>query len=304
MPGEPEANCRMEVTQRVLSQRSAWWSLVGVFLSLINTPSAALSQHLPPGGTTTWIIEAPEEIVTFVLFDPKTPGISLPSGLQFVSARDAGMPEIGEHLKQFPDHAGWAFSIIEITREKTFSIDGRVPELPPNAGIGLWFAPVDPSQLREEIRTDLFDSIIAPSVGAVLGLGVWVPDRKYVSYMRERGHHAEYGHVTLIQDSTGAFLGEITLDSLRVTCVATPQGEVQVDSSSGTQVLFSPGEKVMGAVVIAGGMANNRLCDAKWSKSGNHPLAHGVLLGPTFMTSYDAGLRGSAYRLREATKQK
>jgi hypothetical protein len=152
------------------------------------------------------------------------------------------MPAIQEYLKQHPDHAEWAFSFVEITRQKAFLIDGKGPTLPENGGIGLWFAPVDPSRLAEEIPKDRFDTIIAPSLGAVLGLGLWIPDREYVAYMRTRGHHAEYGMVTLVKDSTGAFQGEIRLDDLHVRGSALPHGDVREDPASGTQVLFAPGE--------------------------------------------------------------
>ena len=269
---------------------------------LAGAPSAALAQSLPPGGTTSWEIRGPEEIVTFVLFDPKMPGVSLPAGLRFVSARDAKMPEVQEHLKEHPERADWAFSFVEITRQKAFLIDGRAPRLPENGGIGLWFAPVDPSELSKEISKDVFDSIIAPSLGAVLGLGFWIPDREYVAYMRARGHHAEYGRVTLTKDSKGAFQGEIRLDDLHIRGSATPRGDVREDPESGTQVLFAPGDKVVNVVVIAGSSARNRSCDADWSKKGNHPLARGVFVGPTYMTTYEAPLKGSAYSLRETGK--
>lgn len=272
-------------------------------LALASAPAAALAQALPPGGTTSWEIRGPEEIVTFVLFDPKAPGVSLPAGLRFVSARDAKMPEIQEYLEQNPDHAEWAFSFIEITRQEAFLLDGKAPALPENGGIGLWFAPVDPSQLAEEISKDAFNNIITPSLGAVLGLGIWIPDREYVAYMRARGHHAEYGLVTLVEDSMGAFKGEIRLDDLHVRGSASPHGDVQEDPAAGTQVLFEPGDKVMRAVVIAGAAARHRACDADWSKSGDHPLSRAVFIGPTYLTTYEAPLRGSAYLLREAGKQ-
>ena len=270
---------------------------------LVAGPPAVLAQQLPPGGTTSWEILGPEEIVTFVLFDPKTPGVSLPAGLQFVSARDVQMPEIGAYLKEHPDQAGWAFSFIEITRQKAFLLDGKSPKLPKDGGIGLWFAPVDPSELAEEIPKDAFESIIAPSLGAVLGLGLWVPDREYVAYMRARGHHAEYGLVTLAQDSAGTYRGEIRLDDLHVRGSATPHGDVQEDPASGTQILFAPGSEVENAVVVAGSSSRNRECEADWSKTGDHPLSRGVLVGPTYLTTYDVPLKGSAYRLREAAKE-
>jgi hypothetical protein len=258
---------------------------------------------LPPGGTTSWEIQGAEEIVTFVLFDAKASGVSLPAGLRFISARDAQMPEIQEYLKQHPDQAEWAFSFIEITRQKAFLIDGRSPVLPENGGIGLWFAPVDPSQLAGEIPKQVFDTIIAPSLGAVLGLGLWIPDREYVAFMRARGHYAEYGLVTLEKDGKGTFQGEIRLDDLQVRSSATPRGDVREDPDSGTQVLFAPGEKVVHAVVIAGSSARHRTCDADWSKKGDHPLSRGVFVGPTYMTTYEAPLRGSAYLMREPAKQ-
>jgi hypothetical protein len=251
---------------------------------------------------TSWEIQGPEEIVTFLLFHPKTPGVSLPAGLRFLSAREGQMPEIQEHLKQHPEHAEWALSFLEITRQKAFVLDGRSPALPKNGGIGLWFAPVDFSGLANQITKEAFDKILAPSLGAVLGLGMWIPDREYVAYMRGRGHHAEYGQVTLVKDGTGAFQGEIRLDDLHVRTSATPRGDVQEDPSSGTQVLFAPGEKVVHAVVIAGSGARNRACEAVWSKKGDHPLSHGVFVGPTYMTTYEAPLKGSAYRLRETAK--
>jgi hypothetical protein len=295
--------CSAPRIRRPLRYGSASWRLLIAFIALISVPPAALAQQLPPGGTTSWEIQEPEEIVTFVLFDPKSPGVSLPTGLRFVSAREAKMPEIQEYVKQHPEHAEWAFSFIEITRQKAFLIDGRAPALPKNGGIGLWFAPVDPSQLAEEIGKDAFDSIIAPSLGAVLGLGTWIPDREYVAYMRARGHHAEYGLVTLVKDSTGAFQGTIQLDNLRVRSSATPHGDVQEDPASGTQVLFAPGDKVVHAIVVAGSNARHRACDAVWSKKGKHPLSRGVFVGPTYMTTYEAPLKGSAYRLRETAKQ-
>jgi hypothetical protein len=272
-------------------------------VSLIGAASEASGQQLPPGGTTSWEIEEPEEIVTFVLFDPKTPAVSLPAGLRFVAASDSEMPAVREYLKQHPDRAGWAFSFIEITRQKAFLIDGRAPKLPENGGIGLWFAPVDPSELKGEIPKERFDAIIAPSLGGVLGLGIWIPDREFVAYSRARGHPAEYGMVTLVKDASGEFHGEIRLSNLRIEASAAPRGDAREDPDSGTQVLFAPGDRVVNAVVVAGGNGRHRDCAAAWSMKGDHPLARGALVGPTYFTTYGSPLRGSAYRLLDAKKQ-
>lgn len=254
---------RGRTTRGEMLHKFALWECLLTCLALISAPSTASSQELPAGGTTLWEIRQPEEIVTFVLFDPKAPGIALPAGLRFVSASDAQMPEVQEYLKEHPEHAKWAFSFIEITRQEAFLIDGKGPTLPENGGIGLWFAPVDPSQITEEIPKDKFDTIISPSLGAVLGLGVWIPDREYVAYMRARGHHAEYGMVTLVKDSTGAYQGAIRLDDLHVRGSALPHGDVREDPASGTQVLFAPGEKVVHAVVVAGANARHLACTAE-----------------------------------------
>jgi hypothetical protein len=283
-----------------LARATATWGCFVAWLVLIGAHSVASAQQLPAGGTTSWEIQGSEEIVTFVLFDPKAPGVSLPAGLRFLSARDVEMPEVQEHVKQHPQHAEWAFSFIEITRSKAFLIDGKAPTLPENGGIGLWFAPVDPSSLAEEIPKERFDTVIAPSLGAVVGLGLWIPDREYVAYMCARGHHAEYGMVTLVKDDTGAFQGEIRLDDLQVRGSASPHGDVREDPASGTQVLFAPGEQVLNAVVVAGGNARHMDCTAEWSKEGRHPLSQGVFVGPTYFTTYEAPLKGSAYPLRDA----
>lgn len=302
MPENPPATRNAETRRATPRRRWVRLNLAFMLLAIVSASSVAVAQQLPPGGTTSWEIQGPEEIVTFVLFDPKTPGVSLPTGLRFVRAADIKMPEVQEYLRQHPDRAEWAFSFIEITRQKDFLLDGKAPTLPKNGGIGLWFAPVDPSHLAAEIEKEKFDSIIAPSLGAVVGLGLWIPDRKYVAYMRKRGHHAEYGMVTLVKESTGMFRGEIRLENLRVQSSATPQGDVREDPESGTQVLFAPGKSVVHTVVIAGSNARHRTCSASWSKSGDHPLARGVFVGPTYFTTYDAPLKGSAYRLREEKK--
>jgi hypothetical protein len=185
-----------------------------------------------------------------------------------------------------------------------FVIDRKSQSRPRNGGIGLWFAPVDPSPLAAEIPKDKFDAIIASSVGSVLGLGIWVPDREYVFYMRARGHHAEFAMVTLVRDGTGTFQGQIRLDNLEVRGSALPYGDVQREPEGGTQVLFPPGENVIGAVVVAAANGGRHMdCMAEWSKKGTHRLSRGVFVGPTYFTTYDAPLKGSAYSLRNPTQR-
>ena len=66
--------CNAETSQApegLFAPRKVFFAL----LAIIGAFSLALPQQLPPGGTTSWEIQGPEEIVTFVLFDPKTPVI-------------------------------------------------------------------------------------------------------------------------------------------------------------------------------------------------------------------------------------
>ena len=289
-----------ESPQCVSEHRSRCRKLLLAVLVMISAYSLALAKELPPGGTTSWEIDELEVIVTFLLFDPNDPAVRLPKGLRFVSLRQVAVkaPEIQEHLKHYPEQSDWAFSFVEFARPKAWLLDGKAPRLPENGGIGVWFAPVDHSQLAAEVSKDKFEAVITSSKDAILQLGLWVPDREYVEYMRARGHHAEYGMVTIVKDSNGALQGEMQLSELNVKASATPHGETRNEPNPFTQVFFEPGEKVENVVIIAGGNVRERDCTAEWSKKGDHPLSRGVFWGPTFLT-IEGPIKGSAYRLGE-----
>ncbi len=274
-------------------------NLLVALLFMISGSLGAVAQDLPPGGTSSWEIQELEVIVTFLIFDPKAPAAVLPKGLRFVSLRDVKAPEFEQHLKQHPEHADWAFSFVEFVRPKAWVLDGRTLTLPANRAIAVWFAPVKHSELSAELPRDRFDAVVAPSPDAVLVFGLWIPDRDYVAYMRARGHHADFGAVTLVKDSEGAIQGELQLANLNVKATATPHGDVRSEPDPFTQVFFEPGKTVENVVVLAGRDARERDCKAEWSKTGNHPLARGVFLGPTFLT-IEGPLRGSAYRVGKA----
>ncbi len=296
MSENPSVKCFSEWPRGKSRYRSFLRDLFPTVLVVIGASCVTAGQELPGGGTTNWEMEELEVIVTFLLFDPKDPRIALPKGLRFISLGEMDAPEFQDHLKKNPEQSDWAFSFVEFLRPKTWLLDGKAPALPENGAIGVWFAPVDHSQLAAAVSRDRYEAVIAPSPDALLVLGLWIPDREYVAYMRARGHHADYGMVTLVEDSTGTFHGELQLDDLNVKASATPQGEVTSEPDPFTQVFFEPGEAVERVVILAGRNARERGCTAQWSMSGDHPLSRGVFVGPTFL-NVEGPLKGSAYRV-------
>lgn len=255
-------------------------------------------QDLPQGGLTTWEMEDVTEIVTFALVDPETVAHSFPEGLGFLPAAAVPMPEIQEHIRQHPEHATYAFTVVEVAHQGVFRIDGKSPAMPPDGAIGLWLAPVDPTDLMTEHAEHPAAELLASAEGAVVSLGVWAPDREYVGYMRECGHFGEYGMATLRTDDAGKLSGVIQLDNLRITASAQPIGEAQIDPRSGAQVMFWPGEQITRGAVITASGSSNQPCEAEWTAEGDHPLAHAVFVGPTYRTRYAQPMLGSAYDLR------
>ncbi len=249
----------------------------------------------PPDGAESWEIHDVEELVTFALFDPVAAGVQLPHGLRFLRADEVPIPFVREHVERRPEIAGWAFTFIEITRQSDFLIDGRGPRLPENGAIALWFAPVDASELAAELAGQPLSQAILEAVGSVAGLGFWVPDREFVAYMREKGHHAEYGEATLAQDGTGGYRGTLRLDGLSVQASARPEGDPELEPASDTQVLFSPLAGPSRAVVIAAANPSHQACEAEWKLAGSHPLGGALLFGPTFRTTYPDPLKGRVF---------
>jgi len=269
-----------------------------VALFAIITPCVAVAQELPPGGMTRWEMEELEVVVTFLLFDPKDPDIALPQGLRFISLREIDAPEFQDYLQKNPERSDWAFSFVEFVRPKTWVLDEKALTLSENQCVAVWFAPVDHSQLTTEVAHEAYETVIGPTPDALLVLGLWVPDREYAAYMQARGHRAEYGKAALVEDSNGTFRGELQLDDLNITAVATPHGEMTTKPDPFTQVFFEPGDVVERVVVLVGRNSRERTCTAEWSATGDHPLSRGTFVGPTFL-NVEGPLEGRVYRIGE-----
>ncbi|MCX6556083.1 MAG: hypothetical protein NTW95_01395 [Candidatus Aminicenantes bacterium] len=246
---------------------------------------------LPPGAQTKWVVAGPEEIVSYLIFDPATVKEKIPSFLRFITIGELAAGNVSwakEHLEKFPAHADWGISFVEIVRMKTFAIDGRSPQWPENGAAALWFA-----------RGAASDPAGDLGLGKpFLALEFLLPDRKYVAYMRGKGHYAGYGNVKLSRDANGDWLGSIEAKGLSVAAMCSPAGEIDRSGSAGMQMIFPPANSgISGFVRIAftGHQIQSCAEGASWKFAGVHPMAKGMVLGSaSFQFGYD--LIGGAYR--------
>jgi hypothetical protein len=259
------------------------------FLLAVNAPAQNLS--LPEGAQTKWVVDGPEEIVSYLVFDPLTVKEKISSFLRFITINELAVEQIPwakEHLSKYPAHADWGISFLEIVKMKTFDIDGRTPQLPENGAMALWFARVAPS-----------DSANTLGQGKpFLALDFWIPDSMYVGYMRNKGHYASYGDVRLHKNSEGKWMGSIDVAGFSVVCECMPTRSVEGFGSSGMQAIFPPAQSGVTSIVrVAFAGHREQLCEENsfWKLRGVHPLVNGIILGSTsFQYGYD--LIGGAYR--------
>ena len=246
---------------------------------------------LPNGAQTKWVVNEPEEIIAYLIFDPATVKDRLPSSLRFITISElaaVGITWAKEHLNEYPAHADWGISFLEIVRMRTFEIDGRSPEWPEHGAAALWFARVASSDPTTEIGPGR----------PFLALEFWIPDSLFVTYMRENGHYATYGDVRLHKDSDGKWLGSIEVDGLSVIAECMPSGDSEWIGSGGMQVFYPPALSGVTSIVrVAFAGHQEKRCEeaAAWRIRGTHPMVNAVMLGPSvFQFGYH--LIGGAYR--------
>jgi hypothetical protein len=166
------------------------------FLSVFSARAEAQVANLPEGSQAIWVVDQPQEIVAYVVFDPVVVKRELPQCLRFINLRElatAGIAWAADYLANHPTQGNWAISFLEIVRMGTFIIDGRAPNWPKDGAAALWFARVAPS-----------DPAVNLGPGRpYLALEFWMPDRDYVAYVHEKGYSATYGKAKLLQDSDG-----------------------------------------------------------------------------------------------------
>ena len=269
-----------------------WKPLLVSFMCFALLAVEALAQipALPDSAQTKWVVDGPEEIVGYLIFDPATVEDRLPSSLRFITIEELATDHIlwaKDHLHKYPTRADWGISFIEIVRTKTFEIDGQTPAWPENGAAALWFARVAPSDPMSKLGPGR----------PFLALEFWMPDSMFVAYMREKGHHASYGDVRLHKDSEGKWLGFVEVEGISVVCECTPANGEEGFGSVGMQVFFPPAHSGVTSIVrVAFAGHQEQPCEEKafWKFEGVHPLVNGVILGnSTFQFGYD--LIGGTY---------
>jgi hypothetical protein len=262
-----------------------------VLSALLALRASAQIPALPGGAQTKWVVDDPEEIVGYLIFDPSTVQDRLPSSLRFITVGELAASQISwamEHLDEYPAHAGWGISFIEIVRMGTFDIDGRSPKWLKQGAAALWCARVAPSDSTTELGPGQ----------PFLVLEFWMSDSSYVAYMREKGHYATFGDVHLRKNASGKWSGSINVQGLSASCNCTPSSDVTSSGSSAMQVFFPPAQSGITSFVrlaLAGHQARQCNEEVVWKVKGAHPLAKGMMLGPS---SFEFGyhLIGGAYR--------
>ena len=263
--------------------------LVGSALFARDAP--AQPPALPDGAQSHWVVGQPHEIVAYLVFDPATVRDRLPETLRFITVKELATGSVRwatDHLAEHPAHAGWGISFLEVVRTGTFTIDGRAPNWPEGGAAALWCARVAPS---------LPTADLGPGQ-PFLTLEFWMPDSSYVAYMRGKGYPASYGQVTLLQPSEGMWRGSVDVPGLSLAAECRPMGPVTGGGqAAGMQAFFPPrSSTVKGAVRVAFAGHREQECgdDSSWTLRGTHPLARGVVLGPsTYQFGYN--LKGGAY---------
>lgn len=287
-------NKRLHVTEDSDASGALKWALrVMVFACLAFVSGGAFSQvpALPDGAQTHWVVSHPEEFVVYLTFDPATVQNRIPPTLRCVTLQELSAGNVGwasDYLKEHPSHGPWGLSFFEIVRMKTFEIDDRAPDWPEHGAAALWCARVASSDSTRDLGPGQ----------PLLVLDFWMPDSTYADYMRQKGHHATYADVKLVQDPDGRWVGTVHADGLSVAAECTPVGPVTGGAGSAGMQVFFPPRSSMIAEIVRVAFAGHRIqqCSDRtsWRFHGAHPLANGILVGPsTFQFGYE--LRGGAY---------
>jgi hypothetical protein len=246
---------------------------------------------LPEGAKTHWVVGQPQEIVTYLAFDPATVKERVPPTLRLITIRElatGGVRWAMNYFAEHPLHGDWGISFLEIARMRTFTIDGLAPDWPEHGAAALWCARVAPSDSTKDLRLGR----------PFLVLDFWMPDSIFAAYMCKKGHYATYGDARLWPDSEGKWHGSVSISGLSVVAECIPAGSVTGGiGSSGMQALFPPQSSTVTDIVrvsFAGHREQQCKENSSWRFLGSHPLVHAVALGSSIY-QFGYTLIGGAY---------
>jgi hypothetical protein len=170
-----------------------------------DTPSFG---DLPDGAVSRSEMGPASEFVLYIIFDPVLAADRLPPGLRFRTLTEMAerSPEIAEHLKAYPEHAGWAHSAFEIIGSPRMSYDGVEARFGKSGGMAVWYASV--------ARLDRSDP--RPRGYQQINLGTWLSDPRLVAHMRAKGYPAELGQIRFTRSAGGEVKGRLDVAGLRV----------------------------------------------------------------------------------------
>lgn len=264
-----------------------------LFNLLLTTFTLAQIPTLPEGSNSQWIIKEPEEVVSYLIFDPETIKERIPPFLRTITINELAISNISwakEHLKENPNHNDWGIGFIEIIRAKVFEINGQSPKLPEDGATALWF-----------VRAALLDSLkdVGLDQTTFLAIEFWLPDSVYVNYMRDKGYYANYGDVRLRKIADTVWIGTIDVQDLNVSIQCIPKTSIERIGSYGIQSIFPPiqsGIKEFIRIAFAGHKIHLCKESSTWIFKGSHPLVKGIILGESsFQYGYE--LIGKTYNI-------
>ena len=258
--------------------------LLIVFFLLPGFSSMAQIPSLPDSLLTNWKVSGPEEVVTYLIFDPNTVAERLPSNLRFITIGELSKKQIPwavQYISQNPSHEKWGIAFIEVVKMETFEIDSLEPNWPEHGAAALWFARIE----------DRSASNVVDSYKSYLALDFWIPDSMFVNYMNKRGHFANFADVKLAKNSDGLWVGSINTDDLKMICECSISENTKTYSSGGKQVIYPPrhsGITKILRIAFAGHKIESCNESSFWKFSGSHPLTKAIILGPTtYQSNYE-----------------
>lgn len=258
---------------------------------------------LPDGAVSRSEMGPASEFVLYIIFDPALAADRLPPGLRFRTLAEMAerSPEIAEHLKAHPEHAGWAHSAFEIIGSPRMAYDGVAARFGRRGGMAVWYASV--------ARLDKSDP--RPRGYQQINLGTWLSDPRLVQHMREKGYPADLGNISFTRSARGEVKGRLDVPGLHVRAYCRLNGQrLSPDwARAGTyETIWNPaGETPAFELVTYMGHLVEDCGEARWRMSGRAPLVRAfdqrgrggrVIANTEFASGYV--LRGGLYRPQAA----